>query len=328
MINSNQSITLISNLNSINRSENKIEIAVVNGDMPLAIAFFDIDKTLAHLDILYKEAIHKLFPNEDKDDLVRIFLAGFKLGNSFREFDRMCSIYIDGKKEWADPEVYINERLNVYQEEIDGFGNEIHDRASTYLNKYGEEASLIADELYQTNPEVFQNSKIGPLYVLMEIYKMNGIMMFGFTANAKVFVDKISKYLGLSDYFVDIATDETMEGGGKEIAIGKLLEIVKSKNLQIPREQLIFIGDSIRGDVGSGALFCEKNPGYRGYGIVVLSDEKSLIEVKHMVNNDKYINNIISKLPTYGFVVDNVPLNINGKPSLLARDIPKFLFRL
>lgn len=327
MINSNNFITLISNLKSINTSENKIEIAVVNGDMPLAIAFFDIDKTLAHLDILYKEAIHKLFPNENKDNLINTFLAGFKLGNSFREFDRMCGIYIDGKKEWVNPETYISERLNVYREEIDGFGTEIHERASIYLNRYGKEASVVADELYQTNPDIFQKAKIGPLYVLMEIYKMNGIMMFGFTANAKVFVDKISMYLGLSDYFIDIATDETMEGGGKEVAIGKLLEIVKSKNLEIPREQLIFIGDSIRGDVGSGALFCENNPGYSGYGIVVLSDEKSLIEVKHMVNNDQNINDIISKLPTYGFVVDNVP-HINGKPSLLARDIPKFLFRL
>lgn len=328
MVNNNDSISLISNLRSIDSSLNKIEIAVIDNNMPLAIAFFDIDKTLAHLDILYKEAIHKLFPNENKEDLIKTFLAGFKLGNSFREFDRMCGIYLDGKKEWIDPETYIKERLNIFHEAIDGVGNDIHDRASMYLNKYGNEASTIADELYRTTPEIFQNAKIGPLYVLMEIYKMNGIMMFGFTANARVFVEKISTYLGLSDYFVDIATDETMEGGGKEIAISKLLEVVELKNLKIPKEQLIFIGDSIRGDVGSGALFCEKNPGYRGYGIVVLTDENSLIEVKHMVNNDKYIHNIISKLPTYGFVVNNVPINVNGKPSLLARDMPKFLFRL
>jgi len=39
--------------------------------------------------------------------------------------------------------------------------------------------------------------------------------MVGFTANAKVFVDELAKYLKLSDIFLDIATDETMAGGWK-----------------------------------------------------------------------------------------------------------------
>lgn len=328
MINNFKKILLSSNLKLVNGSINKIEISVVNENMPIAIAFFDIDKTLAHLDILYKEAIYKLFPDEDKEELIQTFLAGFKLGNSFREFDRMCGIYLDGIKEWIDPEIYINKRLNIFREAIDGIGTDIHNRAALYLEKYGNEASNVAEKLYQTNPEVFQNAKIGPLYVLMETYKINGVMMFGFTANAKIFVEKLSMYLGLANYFIDIATDETMEGGGKEIAIGELLKIVESKGLKVPKEQLVFIGDSIRGDIGSGAIFCEKNFGYHGYGIVVLTDEKSLIEVRHLVNTDEYVHNIISKLPTYGLVVDSVPLNINGKPSLLARDMPKFLFKL
>lgn len=328
MISNRSNIKLVSNLKSIDNLKSEINIATVNNNIPIAVAFFDIDKTLAHLDILYTDAIHKIFPEEEKNELIKIFLAGFKLGNSFREFDRMCSIYLDGKKDWIDPEIYIKERLNILRESIDNMGNEIHSRAASYLEKYGNEASLIAEDLYNKDPGIFQNARIGPLYVLMEIYKMNGVMMFGFTANSKIFVDKISTYLGLSEYFIDIATDETMEGGGKEIAITKLLEVVKSKNLEVPKKQLIFIGDSIRGDIGSGMLFCERNPDYGGYGIVVLQDEKSLIDIKHMINNDTYIHKIISKLPTYGFVVNNVPMNINGKPSLLERDMPKFLFRL
>lgn len=99
-------------------------------------------------------------------------------------------------------------------------------------------------------------------------------------------------------------------------------------SIQIPKEQLIFVGDSIRGDVGSGAMFCQNNIGYSGFGILVLSDKQSLIEVRHLVNTDSYINNIIKLMPTYGFVVDDVPQKPDGTPSLLERDVSKFLFRL
>ncbi len=323
-----ETISIISELKKVDGSLADLTIQVVGGNTPVAVAFFDIDKTLAHLDILYKEAIHKLFPNEDKDELIDTFIAGFKLGNSFREFDRMHCIYVEGKKAWKDPEIYIKERLNPMTEEIDGEGSEVHNRAREYLAHYGREAANIADELYTENPEIFKEARIGPLYVLLEIYKTNGILMFGFTANAKTFVEKLAMYLGLTDYFVDIATDEMMEGGGKEIAIKKLLAILEAKGFSIPKEQLIFVGDSIRGDVGSGALFCKNNLGYRGYGILVVTDEKALIEIKHLVNTDEKINEIISIIPTYAFVTKDVPYGPNGKPSLLARDMPKFLFKL
>lgn len=323
-----KTINIASDLKQIDGSEATLSIRVVGGNMPIAIAFFDIDKTLAHLDILYKDAIAKLFPNEDKDELIETFLAGFKLGNSFREFDRMHSIYKEGNNKWKDPEVYIRERLNPMREFIDMPGNEIHDRAADYLEQYGKEASGIASQIYETNPELFKAARIGPLYTLLEIYKRSGILMFGFTANARVFVEKLSICLGLSDYFLAIATDETMEGGGKEVAIEKLLSLAESKGMEIPKENLIFVGDSIRGDVGSGAMFCKNHFGYNGYGIVVLENEKALIEVRHLVNTDLYINSIISKIPTYGFVVADVPHTPDGKPSLLARDMPKFLFKL
>jgi len=321
-------ISVTSNLKHIDDVQSELLIRVVNENMPIAIAFFDIDKTLAHLDILYKEAIHRLFPKEDEDELIQTFLLGFKLGNSFREFDRMDNIYIYGKKEWKDPEVYIKERLIPKKELIDIPGSEIHDRAAAYLALYGKEAALVADNLYTTDPDIFSKARIGPLYSLLEVYKLNGILMFGFTANAKVFVEKLSMYLGLSDYFLDIATDETMEGGGKEIAIKKLLDLVEEKNLQIPKEQLIFVGDSIRGDIGSGALFCKNNLGYKGYGIVVLENKNALIELRHLVNNDEHVHSITSQIPTYGFVTEDVPHAVDGHFSLLARDMNKFLFKL
>ncbi len=324
----NNILKLKSNLTNINNSFSDIDIEVVGESTPTAVAFFDIDKTLAHLDILYKEAIHELFPNTDKDELIKTFIAGFKLGNSFREFDRMHYIYNEGKIEWIDPEVYIKQRLDIAKEQIDKNGNEEHERAANYLSYYGDVAAKIADRIYLENPSVFSKAKIGPIFALLEIYKINGILMFGFTANAQAFVKKLAMYLGLSDYFLDIATDEMMEGGGKEIAIRKLLNMLENTGLQIPKQQLIFVGDSIRGDVGSGALFCKNNLGYFGYGILVLENKGSLIEVRHLVNNDKYINSIINIIPTYGFVVDGVPLKPDGTPSLLARDMPKFLFKL
>lgn len=325
---SNETISILSDLAHVDKTKSSLLIRVVGGDMPVAIAFFDIDKTLAHLNILYKEAIHHLFPNEDKDELIETFLKGFKLGNSFREFDRMHSIYVDGKVEWKDSEIYISERLNTAKDLIDSPGNEIHDRAKDYLVSYGKEAASVADSLYATDPEIFSKAQIGPLYSLLELYKMNGVLMFGFTANAKIFVEKLAMYLGLSDYFLDIATDEMMEGGGKEIAIKKLLDIVKEKGLRIPKEQLIFIGDSIRGDIGSGALFCKNNPGFGGYGIVVLENKDDLIKLRHLVNEDQNIHNIIFQMPTYGFVVEDVPLSSDNHFSLLSRDMSKFLFKL
>ena len=48
----------------------------------------------------------------------------------------------------------------------------------------------------------------------------------------KIFVDKLAKYLKLSDIFLDIATDETMAGGGKGIAIHYLINEMEKKGNQ------------------------------------------------------------------------------------------------
>lgn len=321
-------IILHSELSRIDGTHAEIAVSVTGDKMPIAIAFFDIDKTLAHLDILYKEAIHQLFPNEDKYELAQTFFAGFKLGNSFREFDRMHEIYVNGVVEWKDPEVYRREQKGSFWQMIDTPGNEIHDRARDYLNKYAFAAASIADDVYKKDPGVFLKARIDPLYILLEIYRTNGILCFGFTANPKLFVEKMAMYIGLSDYFLSIATDETMEGGGKEVAIKKLLESVVYRGLQIPKSNLIFVGDSIRGDIGSGVLFCKNNPGYSGHGILVIPSKTALMEFRHLVNTDKEISSITSEIPVYAFVIDAVPRNPDGKPSLLSRDMPKFLFKL
>jgi phosphoglycolate phosphatase-like HAD superfamily hydrolase len=327
-IGGNKWIVITSNLKDISEINTEIKIEIMGDGMPRSIAFFDIDKTLAHLDFLYKEAINNIFPGNNEDEIIETFIKGFKLGNSFREFDRMHSIYSEGIVKWKDPEIYIKERLNPNIESIDSVGNYIHDRAANYLKLYGKEAAGIADRIYLTNPEFFSSSKIGPLYVLLEIYKRQGVPMFGFTANADTFVKRLSVYLNLSDYFLDIATDETMEGGGKDIAIGKMLTMAESIGIILPKEQLVFVGDSIRGDIGSGVRFCKYNKGFRGSGILVVEDEPSLVQMRHLINTDEYIYSIIRSLPTYALVVSNVPKNRDGNPSLLSTAMDKFFFRL
>lgn len=323
-----ETIQIPSELMAVDGSNPILKIRAVDKKLPTAIAFFDIDKTLAHLDILYRDAISMIFPNEDKDELIKTFIGGFKLGNSYREFDRMHCIYVEGKSEWKDAEKYHEERLEPFKELIDVPGSEFHTRSAYYLKQYGECAAKIADGIYKTNPEIFMEAEIAPLYALLDMYQLNGVLMFGFTANASEFVAKLAMYLGLSNYFLSIATDETMAGGGKEIAIRKLLDKVEERGLIIPKEQLIFVGDSIRGDIGSGALFCKNNLGYAGMGILVVDDMDMLLQIRHLINTNESIHDIVSTLPTSAFVVNSVPKDTNGHFSLLDRGLDKFLFRL
>ena len=103
----------------------------------------------------------------------------------------------------------------------------------------------------------FEKANIAPIFKLAQMYSRLGIPMVGFTANAKVLVDKLAKYLKLSDIFLDIATDETMQGGGKEVAIKYLIDELESKGIPIPKGRMIFVGDSLRGDIGT-SLTAEK----------------------------------------------------------------------
>ena len=64
------------------------------------MAFFDIDKTLAELKNIHGKAIKtlfKIFFDKDFEGIEEVYFRGFRLGNSFREFDRMRGIYLDGR---------------------------------------------------------------------------------------------------------------------------------------------------------------------------------------------------------------------------------------
>src|SRR3989338_9547863 len=93
-------IILKSELENINGSNQDIRIGIMEDGMPKAMAFFDIDGTLAHLSAIHGQAIKELFTDADPEELEQTYYAGFKLGNSFREFDRMKGIYADGRAGW------------------------------------------------------------------------------------------------------------------------------------------------------------------------------------------------------------------------------------
>jgi len=321
-------INILSELEGIDGKKKDIRIEIMEDGNPRAIAFFDIDGTLAHLSAIHGKAITKLFPDQEPVELEATYYKGFNLGNSFREFDRMRGIYIDGHLEWKDPEAYLKDRFIPHAEEIDQPGHSSHNISAAILEEYGKVAAQICDELYKTNPEEFEKSNIAPIFKLAQMYTRLGIPMVGFTANAKIFVDKLAKYLKLSDIFLDIATDETMAGGGKEIAIHYLIDKIESKGISIPEGRMIFVGDSLRGDIGTSLTARGKNAGIFGQGILVLKDKNALIEIEKQINADPKLRHIADNIDVYGFVVEDVPFDEKGNPILLSRFRDKFLKKL
>src|SRR3989338_431748 len=88
-------ISVLSELESLDGTKKEIKIELIDG-RPRGMAFFDIDGTLAHLRAIYGKTITQIFPAAEPGELAETYYRGFKLGNSFREFDRMRGIYVDG----------------------------------------------------------------------------------------------------------------------------------------------------------------------------------------------------------------------------------------
>lgn len=321
-------IIVSSEFESLDGAKKNIKIELMENGKPRAMAFFDIDGTLAHLTSIHGKAIAKLFSDQDPVELEATYYQGFKLGNSFREFDRMREIYVNGHKEWKDPEVYFKERFIPHAKEIDEPGNKAHENAARTLKVYGEIAAQICDDLYKDNPEEFEKSNITPILKLAQVYARLGIPMVGFTANARVLVERLAKYLKLSDIFIDIATDETMAGGGKEIAINYLIKRVEAKGIPVPKNRLVFVGDSLRGDIGTGLLAQKNDEEIFGQGILVLKDKNALIEVEKQINADPKLRHIVDNMDVDGLIIDDVPLDEKGNPMLFSRLRDQFIKRL
>ena len=182
--------------------------------------------------------------------------------------------------------IYIKERLNHKRKEIDSDGNETHKIAKMYLDRYAVIASSIADDIYKNNKEEFESSKIKPVFALAKFYQSMGIPMFGITANGKKFVDTISMYLGLSELFIDIATDEDMVGGGKEIVIPKLIKKLEDMGVKVSKEKLVIVGDSLLVILEVGIDIRMTRMRFFIKGILVLKDIKELESVKKQISQN------------------------------------------
>jgi len=152
--------------------------------------------------------------------------------------------------------------------------------------------------------------------------------MVGFTANAKVLVERLAKYLRLSDIFLDVATDEDMTGGGKEVAVLHLIKKIEKKGIPVPKDRLVFVGDSIRGDIGILSKVKAADNKINGQGILVLKDKQALIQIKKEISSDPILRNIADLIEVNGLVVDDVPLDEKGKPMLWSRFRRDFMEKL
>jgi phosphoglycolate phosphatase-like HAD superfamily hydrolase len=335
-IKNNNYVKIKSELKSLDGTFKDISIVTGEDGTPLAVAFFDIDKTLAELKSIHGKAIIMLLEEflngnikETKviEDVEKIYFDGFKLGNSFREFDRMNGIFELKHYDWIDPNVYIKERLNLKMKEIDSEGTEEHKITKMYLDKYVDIASKIAEDIYKNNPEEYNSSKIRPVFALAKFYKALGIPMFGMTANGRKFVETVAKYLDLPDLFIDIATDEDMVGGGKEIIIPKLIKKLEDKGIKVSKEKLVVVGDSLSGDIGSGFRYKGDGKEIAVKGILVLKDNEELEKIKNQISENEELKRIVENTDVDAFIVDNVKIDRKGVPQIFS-DKNNFLIKL
>ena len=328
--NKNNFIRIKSKLESLDGTFKEIPVTTGEDGTPIAVAFFDIDKTLAELKNIHSNAIKTLFKEvmgKEIEEIPTIYFDGFKLGNSFREFDRMNGIFVGKHYDWIDPNIYIKERLNLKMKEIDSEGTEEHKTAQTYIDKYDDIVSKIAEETFKNNPKEFELSKIKPVMALAKFYNALGVPMFGMTANGKKYVATVAKYLGLADLFIDIATDENMIGGGKEIIIPKLIKQLEDKGIKVSKEKLVIVGDSLYGDIGSGLRYKEGGKEISIKGILVLKDMKELEEIKNQITSDSELKNIVKNTDVEAFILDKVKTGKDGIPSLFSHE-KDFLIKL
>ena len=91
---------------------------------------------------------------------------------------------------------------------------------------------------------------------------------------------------------------------------------------------MIFVGDSLRGDILTSLIAHKNDSQISGQGILVLKDKNALIQIKKQISEDGYLKSMIETISIYGLVVNDVPLDEEGKPILLSIFKEKFLEKL
>lgn len=283
--------TVPSQLEGLHGAPAELKIAISKKDGELKHTnFWDLDKTLLFAEPIHFAAVEQIYPDFAKDEesrkvLHEFYVAGFTLGNSYREWDRMRRICEEGQLQYKDPAVYERDFMDdpKTKQLIDepGHPERYHEMANAILQRYGKIAYSIMEEKYNADPEGFQRDFVKPEMVdLLKKKTRLGQVNTYMTANQQDFAAGLVKFSGIADYGLLLAPDEKMTGGGKEVAIEWLIGELSNMGLKVNRRRATAIGDSIKGDVGSGA-----KTGL-GSGILVTETSEQIASVRARAKND------------------------------------------
>jgi len=193
----------------------------------------------------------------------------------------MIGIARDGRKEWEDPEKYL-EWLPGHEKEVDKKGDD-HNLAAELSIRHSQMSAKMAEDMFNRDPQIFEQTKIKPVFHLAKIYQRMGIPMCVMTANDEPFAKAVCKSLGLADSFIALACQKDFVGQGKEGAIEYLIQRLEGKGVPIPRK-FIVVGDSLNGDIGSGAKFMAEHGGYFVRGGLI--SEGDIADMREKVEKD------------------------------------------
>lgn len=296
------------------------------------VVFEDIDKTLLHIEPAYREIRKIMWPEEVKkeglDNFSKVHLDGFRLGTMWRELYRIYGIYHLGEEKWKDPKFYKEDFLAAGKkgEHIDEAGNELHELADELLQKFDTIAAGVVEKQAKENPELFESSKIAPMYKLNTLYKRLGIPVVGMTANPRKFIEALCKYTGLSEQFLDCATDTDVLKA-KEYKMLWLIERMKQNGLNIPYDKILVIGDSASGDVGSASRFQElirqEHPEVSASGVLIVEGDEDIENALKVFDEEN-----IDDINIQAFNYRETPLDKRGDPQLFSKFRDKFLSKL
>ncbi len=291
--------------------EQKVAISKEDGELKHT-NFGDLDKTLLFAEPIHFAAVEQIYPEfakdeESKRELHEFYVAGFTLGNSYREWDRMRRICKEGQFQYKDPALYERDFMDNAQTKklIDepGHPEQYHEMANTILQRYGKIAYGIMEEKYNADPEAFQKMFVKPemIDLLMKKSRLGQVNVY-MTANQKDFAAGLVKFSGIGDYGLVLASDENMTGGGKEIAIEWLIGELAKMGLKVNRNRATAIGDSIKGDVGSGAK------AGLGTGILVTETSEQIAAIRERATKDTPDGNQV-KAVFEGTQIEAIPSN-------------------
>ncbi|MDB4940258.1 MAG: hypothetical protein JWO40_683 [Candidatus Doudnabacteria bacterium] len=299
----------------------QLSIALDQDGVARRVNFWDLDKTLLRAEPIHAVAVTEIFPHvQDVDELRKIYFAGFKLGNSFREWDRMHRIYTEGQNRFKDPQVYFDEVIAADSErrKVDEEGNPTHERANDTLQRYGKIAyQLMADrrtqETEEGTPSFFESNGFqleAAVHLLRAKSRMGEVHVF-MTANQQDFARALVAFSGLYKHGMFLATDETMVGGGKDIAILKLIAQIEAQGIKVPRHdkrRLVVYGDSATGDIGSSSKITAAHPEFQFSGGLVTDDLAGVEDWKRKIKEEEGLPEAKQQLTGIFRTVDTITL--------------------